>query len=204
MNKLIFLTCISILLSACDKEPAKPIDLNKPILRKAEEVIDAFYTFDRIWLERLIISAKGSVPAITFYQGWAEGGNYRIIVRSPCIIKSVNVIRCSITVEDDLMKALQIDYHVTDTFTFTFSKLKITKIDTSSNDLEVFWHARKWVETYHPNLIEISCKGMWEDGITPEDCVKDMITGYKLFRESEAFPDEEVIADMISTNGLSK
>lgn len=194
------MTCLAVLLIGCEKEQQKPIDLSKAKLRKAEEIIDAFYTFDRKWLERLLISAPESIPKLSFYQGWAEGGNYRVINRTPCRFKNHNTVSCSIMVEDDLMKALEIDYHVTDTFIFVYVDAKIQSIETSSNDLEVYWQARKWLEDNHPKMIEISCQGIWGDGPTPIDCIRDMVAGYKLFRASEEFPSEAEIAQMILEN----
>lgn len=45
-----------------------------------------------------------------FYQGWAQGGNYEVVERFPCVQSKAETIDCSITVKDDLMGALGIDF----------------------------------------------------------------------------------------------
>ena len=54
-------------------------------LAVAEKFVDAFYSFDRAPLQAILSSAtEASRGKILFYQGWAEGGHYRVIKRSPC------------------------------------------------------------------------------------------------------------------------
>jgi hypothetical protein len=85
-------------------------------LQKSENLIDAFYSFEKDRLEAALTFAQDSILNVVFYQGWAEGGNYKIIKRQPCLAKKLDLISCSITVQDDLMLALGIDFNVTDTF----------------------------------------------------------------------------------------
>ncbi|MDA1077286.1 MAG: hypothetical protein O3A63_21440, partial [Proteobacteria bacterium] len=101
---------LSILLSACSGSNAGQN------LVSAEALIDAFYTFNPTELEPFLSKAPGSAAKIIFYQGWAQGGNYRIVDRQPCKALSAQVISCSITVQDDPVLALNIDFNVTDTF----------------------------------------------------------------------------------------
>jgi hypothetical protein len=42
----------------------------------AENLIDAFYSFDASRLEATLEHAEDSAPSILYYQGWAEGGNW--------------------------------------------------------------------------------------------------------------------------------
>jgi hypothetical protein len=114
-------------------------------VRASEAFIDAFYSFDPAKLRALLTNAPESAPFITYYQGWAEGGNYRVLKRAPCEAKELNQVECAITVEDDLMKALGIDFNVTDTFHLTFVDGKISAVKTSSNDLPMFMQAMEWV-----------------------------------------------------------
>ena len=106
-----------MVLLACDASIESTTQLEDEIyLALAEAFIDAFYSFDSLALEATLSSAAGSASAITYYQGWAEGGNYKIVDRKRCEIKAANVVSCSITVEDDPMLAVGIDFDVTDTF----------------------------------------------------------------------------------------
>lgn len=154
----------------------------------SESLIDAFYSFDKDRLETALQHAQGSIPNVVFYQGWAEGGNYKVVKRLPCLEKNKHLVSCSITVQDDLMLALEIDFNVTDTFEITYQDTKAISVETSSNDLEVFWQAREWVKENHPDLIAKPCQGIWNGGPTPGDCVRAMVKGYKLFRASNDFP----------------
>jgi hypothetical protein len=91
---------------------------NDQYVLAAEKIIDEFYSFDSEKLESALDSAKSSIPRIVYYQGWAKGGNYKIVNRMPCEAKNEKLISCSITVKDDLIGAPGIDFNVTDTFEF--------------------------------------------------------------------------------------
>lgn len=153
----------------------------------AEAFIDAFYSFDPVALEATLSSAAGSVSAIIYYQGWAEGGNYKIVDRKRCEIKAANVVSCSITVEDDPMLALGIDFDVTDTFEITFTQNAITAVETSSDDIQLYYDARDWVRKELPALVEEPCRGYFDGGPTPGDCARAMAQGYIQFAASDEF-----------------
>jgi hypothetical protein len=65
-------------------------------LRAAEAFVDAFYSFDGDRLRAVLSAAEGSKPHILFYQGWAEGGNYKVLNRMPCKMDDASKVRCSI------------------------------------------------------------------------------------------------------------
>lgn len=154
----------------------------------AEAFIDAFYSFDLLELTATLSSAAGSISAITYYQGWAEGGNYKTVDREPCELKSADVVSCAITVQDDPMLALGIDFHVTDTFEISFTNNSITAVETSSNDLQVYYDASDWVFRELPELVEAPCQGFFDGGPTPGDCARAMAAGYAQFAASDDFP----------------
>lgn len=147
----------------------------------AEGFIDAFYSFDADGLEKALMHANDSAPSILFYQGWAEGGNYEIIERMPCVAKNPELISCSITVKDDLVVALDTGFYVTDTFSISFADGNIVHVETSSNDSQEYYDARDWVRTHRPELIEEPCRGYFNGGPTPGLCVQAMLQGYKEF-----------------------
>lgn len=184
------LTCLlsatGILLTAC----AAPGGAPQPHLNlaAAENLIDAFYSFDRTRLTQVLESAKTSQPAILYYQGWAEGGTYRVLKRIPCIQDGPASAHCSITVKDDLMGALGIPFDVTDTFHVSFAEGRIVAVKTSSNDLPVFDQAFKWVRRERPESIRVACDGFFAGGPTPGDCVRAMVRGFSDFAQSKDFP----------------
>jgi hypothetical protein len=168
-------------------------DLNQNELKQASNLIDAFYSFDKHKLNTELATAESSKPLMIFYQGWAKGGNYEIINRLPCI-KTVDDnknndinISCSITVKDDLMGALGIPFDVTDTFHLTFHKQVLSKVTTSSNDLQVYLDAEAWVFSKRTDSVKKVCKGYFKGGPTAGDCVKAMVKGYADFAKSEDF-----------------
>jgi hypothetical protein len=88
-------------------------------------------------------------------------------------------VRCSITVQDDLVLALGIDFDVTDTFAITFEAGAISAVETSSNDPALYHDARDWVWKHRTDWVEEACKG--SDGMppNPERCVTSMLKGYR-------------------------
>ncbi len=156
----------------------------------ARAFIDAFYSFDSKQLSMALVNAEKSVPSISYYQGWAKGGHYQIVNRMPCKIVDADKISCSITVEDDHMKALNIDFNVTDTFTLSFADGNIISVTTSSNDLQVYRDAAKWVRSELPELVSEPCKKFFNGGTTPEECSRVMALGYKKYSESDNFPEK--------------
>ena len=157
-------------------------------LSVAEAFVDAFYSFEPNRLEDALSHAAESVPSIIFYQGWAEGGNYEVVNRKPCAFESLGHVTCSITVKDDLIGALGIDFNVTDTFDLSFSDGRIVSVKTSSNDPQVFHDAKAWVRENRPELIDEPCRGFFDGGPTPGECVRAMVRGYAEFAASDDFP----------------
>lgn len=176
-----------VLLTGCDDRSNATTD--EASLSSAETFVDAFYSFDREHLVGVLSLAKDSIPEIVYYQGWAVGGNYKVLERKPCVRDGATTVSCSIKVKDDLMGALGIPFDVTDTFHLTFSKGNIVAVKTSSNDLEVFGDAEKWVRRTRPELISEPCKGYFDGGPTPELCVQAMVRGYAEFARSDEFPE---------------
>jgi len=154
----------------------------------AEAMIDAFYSFDPESLAALLIDAGESADQLLYYQGWAEGGNYKIIERGPCVAVTQSQVRCPVTVEDDPVMALGSDFKVTDTFTITFEGTTISDVETSSNDQPIYYQARDWVLANMPEIMAGPCKGFFAGGPTPGDCARAMAEGYRAFAASDEFP----------------
>jgi len=155
------------------------IDGSEQIVARAEAFIDAFYSFDASVLAAILDRAESSRPTILFYQGWAQGGNYKIMNRKPCMPTGADSIACPVTVDDDLINALGITFDVTDTFNLTFSHGEIVAVETSSDDPPEFHNAEMWVRTNRPELIAVPCQGFFASGQTPGACVKAMVQGFK-------------------------
>ena len=148
---------------------------------RAEALIDAFYSFDHERLTGAMSSAPASAPVILYYQGWAKGGGYKVVHRKPCVEEKPDHIRCDITVKDDLIAALGTGYDVTDSFHITFRNKAITEVRTSSNDPPEFERALKWLASERPDLMDGPCRGFFKGGPTPEECVKEVVKGFRLF-----------------------
>ena len=171
-----------LLVFGCKDSPHSDaeVDVEKNIAA-ANEFIDAFYSFNSGELESALEYAEESKPSILYYQGWAEGGNYEIIDRHPCVAMNDSLVICPVTVKDDLIVALEIDFNVTDTFHVTVINERILSVTTSSNDPPLYHEARDWVRQNRPQLIEEPCRGIWEGGPTPGECVRAMVKGYTEF-----------------------
>ena len=154
----------------------------------AEQMIDAFYSFDPDQLRPFLAAAGDTETRLLYYQGWADGGNYKIVNRGACVLDAPDTVKCPITVEDDPVLALKIDFKVTDTFTISFDAATITKVETSSNDKPIYYEASAWVRENFPEVMEGPCKGFFADGPTPADCARAMTEGYRKFAESDDFP----------------
>jgi hypothetical protein len=191
MNAFLRLAVVSVALItvvSCDESENTTADSNDAAnLSTAEAFIDAFYSFDRSNLESFLSLAEESTPSIAYYQGWAEGGNYKIVNRRPCEEKESNVVSCAITVEDDPMLALGIDFKVTDTFEISFENGEIRSVETSSDDMQVYYDAAEWVRRELPELVEEPCQGFFAGGPTPGDCAQAMAEGYRRFAASDDF-----------------
>lgn len=141
-------------------------------LALAEEFVDAFYSFEAGALQATLAAAESSQPGILFYQGWAQGANYRIVDRQPCELVVDSRARCSVTVEDDLAKTLDIGFNVTDTFDVRFRDGQLVGVDASSDDPPVVRSAFQWVNENKPELFENGqpCEGFFNGGPTPGEC----------------------------------
>lgn len=154
----------------------------------AEQFIDVFYAFDRDAMAELVKDAGPAGDRILWYQGWAEGGNYKVVNRGACELLEPGVVECPITVDDDPVLALNTGFKVTDTFTLTVEGGRIVDIKTRSNDQPIYYTARKWVEANLPDLIAGPCQDRGTAGGTPGDCARAMTEGYRQFAASPDFP----------------
>lgn len=125
-----------------------------------------------------MLAARGFMPDILYYQGWAEGGNYVVLQRKPCLYVKANEVSCGVTVKDDLVPALGSGYHVTDTFHFAFRDARIVKVWNSSDDPPEFHRAMEWLRSERPEIFSGPCRGMWEGGPTPQACVRAIVKGF--------------------------
>jgi hypothetical protein len=150
-----------------------------PPLAAAEAFVDAFYSFDPERLNVALAGAPESLPRISYYQGWAQGGNYTIVERRPCRMDDPHQVSCSITVKDDLIAALGTGFDVTDTFHLGFSEGRIVSVRVSSNDPPEFDQAMEWVQAERAELVDGPCKDAFEGGTTPGECVRAMVQGFR-------------------------
>ena len=147
------------------------------LVASAEALIEEFYSYDREALE----AALGSSPSAAFvlyYQGWAEGANYGIVQRMPCEAASVRLVTCSITVEDDLVKALGIERDTTDTFSIEVdADGSIGVVSLGSDDLPEYREALEAVLEDNPDLFGpgAACEGFYDGGPTPGDCARAVV-----------------------------
>jgi hypothetical protein len=179
--KLIAIALISIL-SGCKSGSKSDIpNSSNSNVTLANKFIDAFYSFNEDTLKSTLNKAMASQPSILYYQKWAECANYEIFERNDFIMKNDSLISCPITVKDDLMGALNIDFNVTDSFHISILNNQIVSVQWTSNDIDVYYEAKDWVKANQPELIEVPCIGIWEGGPTPCECVKGMVKGFSLF-----------------------
>ena len=153
-------------------------------LSAAEAFIDAFYSFDPARLEAALPSGAQAIPSVGFYQGWAEGGNHQIVDRKPCS-GTAEIVSCSITVRDDLAKALNLDFNVTDTFILNLAGGEITDVSAIS-DTPLVGTAVNWVLDSNPELMDGACAGFFDGGPTPGECMRAVAQGAKDFAASDA------------------
>ncbi len=165
-------------------------------LATAEKMIDAFYSFDPELLKPFLAKANSAAKKILYYQGWAEGGNYKVLERPGCAPTGTGQIACPITVQDDPVMALKTGFMVTDTFTLTFEGTDIVNIETSSNDQPIYYEARKWVEANMPEVMAGPCvKDEDGGGPTPGACARAMTEGYRQFMLARASSQEQKTTD---------
>ena len=176
--------CTDVLEPLATPEPPDAVSAD---LSKAEAFIDAFYSFDPERLRPMLAAAPESAQSLLYYQGWAEGGNYKVLERGACAVDDKDLISCPITVQDDPVLALKTGFNVTDTFTLTFADGEIVKVETSSNDQPIYYEARAWVEREMPEVMAGPCKDRGAGGTTPGDCARAMTEGYRRFAASDAY-----------------
>lgn len=173
-------TCCTagLLMAASQAYPAEDMAAN---LATAEGMLDAFYAFDSERLQSYLSAAGESGLGVLSYQAWAEGGNYKVVNRPGCSGESASLLVCPVTVQDDPVLALEVDFNVTDTFHISFEEGVIVEVDTSSNDQPIYYEARVWISENLPEVMEGPCKRT--DGMrdTPGDCARAMTDGYKQF-----------------------
>ena len=150
-------------------------------LAAAEQLIDAFYSFDPDQLRTAMAHAPASIPNILFYQGWAQGGNYKVLERRSCRTEKADEVSCDIKVKDDLIAALGTGYDVTDTFHLSFRDGRIVGVRTSSNDPPEFDQALKWLARERPEILTGPCRGFFDGGPTPQECARTVISGFADF-----------------------
>lgn len=189
MRYLLSLSIVLFTQVACiNSLKAATLPDNEQYILAAESIVDAFYSFDSSKLESALSSANASIPSMVYYQGWARGANYKVINRSPCEAKSEKLVSCSITVKDDLVDALGIDFNVTDTFEFSVFNGKVIYVKTRSDDPQLYRDAQSWVKSKRPELIREPCKGYFAGGPTPSECAQAMALGFVEFAASDDFP----------------
>src|SRR4051812_5003382 len=149
-----------------------------PRLATAEAFIDAFYSFDHDRLRNAMADAPGSMGDTLYYQQWAEAGHYVVLKRPPCRFGKADEVVCPVTVKDDLVPALGSAFHVTDDFHFAFRDGRVVKVWNSSDDPPEFGQAMKWLRSERPEIFTGPCRGMWEGGPTPKDCVRAIVNGF--------------------------
>lgn len=172
---LLFFTALSI---SCTHKDSTGAD-NDVTLAVANNFINTFYSFNSDSLKLLLSQAPGSHPGILYYQKWAECAHYQVVKRGDFIQKNDSIVICPITVKDDLMAALQIDFNVTDSFHVAIRDGQIRSVTTSSNDPEEYYKAKEWVKQSRPDYIQKACEGIWEGGPTPCECVLGMVKGFE-------------------------
>ena len=178
----IVMSGVCLFLAGCATTPA-PVPAAPNPMAAAERIIDAFYSFDPARLRPAMATAPESMPQILYYQGWAEGGNYKVLDRQRCRLAKPDEITCSIKVRDDLIQALQTGYDVTDTFHMTVAGGRIVKITTSSDDPPDMEQAFKWLRDRSPEIWTTGpCQRFFAGGTTPQDCVRAIVKGFAEFR----------------------
>ena len=166
------------MLASCNTATHKDTPVSNVAL--ANKFIDAFYSFNRYSLESLLTLANETKSEILYYQKWAECGHYEVLKRDTYSEKNDSLVIFPVTVKDDLMAALHINFNVTDTFRISIQNGQIRSIRTSSNDPSTFFEARDWVKKNRPDLIEKACVGN-----TPCECIQAMLKGFEEFTKEK-------------------
>lgn len=186
MKRKLFVILLFLLQFSCkNASNSKEVESTDNKVALANEFVDAFYSYNIEKLKSSLSYAKESQPNILYYQKWAECGNYEVIKRGTVIEENDSTILFPVTVKDDLMAALDIEFNVTDTFRLVIDKGRIRSVNTSSNDPDVYYTAKDWVKDNRNELIEVPCKDIWNGGPTPCECIKSMIKGFGEFMKTD-------------------
>jgi hypothetical protein len=179
-----FLLCfLMLLLVGCrNSSPDHASAVRDSNTKLAQQFIDAFYSFHHDSLQALLAQAEASQPNILYYQQWAKCGHYQVVDRSKYFTKNDSVVVYPVTVKDDLMKTLQIEFNVTDTFHIVVRDGMIRSVTNSSNDLEEYYTAKEWVIQNHSEEYKKACEGIWNGGATPCECIQTILKGFEEYR----------------------
>ena len=148
----------------------------------ANQFVDAFYSFNKDSLKAVLSDAEESQPNIMYYQKWAECGHYEVIDRGKYFERNDSVVTFPVTVKDDLMKALGINFNVTDTFYILIQHGRIRSVTNSSNDLDEYYKAKEWVKNNYTDSFEIACRDIWNGGPTPCECIQLIVKGFAEYK----------------------
>lgn len=72
---------------------------------------------------------------------------------------------------------------------------RIVGVTNSSNDPQAYWDADEWVRKNRPELIELPCKGYFDGGPTPGDCVRAMVSGHAEYTKLSGDPDSSQVSE---------
>jgi len=161
-----------------------PLSGDNQALQIAERFITTFYSWDRSALQEQM-TENDDHQAVIYYQGWAEGGNYAIKIRRPCLLEN-DAISCSITVTDNFGQAM--GYIATDTFRLLISNGQISEVTFTADDPPIFEELQQWIMTERPEVLTGPCLDMFAGGNTPQACAKtvsELAEEFMTIRESE-------------------
>jgi hypothetical protein len=183
MKLTLIILLVLLLFASCKNPLPNETSTNESINGiVATQFVNAFYSFNRDSLEAVLSSANDTKHNIFYYQKWAECGNYQVIQRGDYIEKSDTLVLFPVTVKDDLIGALKLDIHVTDTFHLSIQNGQIRSIKTSSNDPQMFHDANDWVRSNRAELFKKNCSVFSGPEATPCECVKTVVQGFAEFR----------------------
>lgn len=81
------------------------------------------------------------------------------------------------------MKALGIDFNVTDTFHILIRHGKIRSVTNSSNDLDEYYKAKEWVRKNYAESFERACNDIWNGGPAPCECIQLIVKGFEEYKK---------------------
>ena len=185
-RKTLGLVLCSIGVTGCSGEKSTA-SLQAENLDVAEGMIDAFYSFDPRRLQPFLEKASYPIQLSNLrYQGWAEGSNYRVVSRMPCVTESETEVSCSVIFKDDPSVVLEIDFDIMETFHLTFEDGDIKNAIMNSNDQRSLFEARKWVGANMPQIFEGPCKNGGDERKVSASCARGMTQGYRQFMAAKA------------------